>query len=161
MKNQTILYFGLKMKIKQKINRIYKNQKPVAADINLKYRCPNQNCGADHWRTSSEISVKNFKIVCYCGCIIKPKQIKSLNLKFVEEDQPKIEIKEEKSVIPKEILDKCLGVMINYGFTKEESEGLIKSAYIKNPTDNCVILIKTTLENIGVNYVESHEANEV
>ena len=146
------------MKITTQTEKIYRNQKPIDCDTHFKYRCPNSSCSADHWRTGKEVSVKNFKIVCYCGSVIKPKQIKGIHIQYVEDNQNEKPISQTTSHIPQELLDKCIGVMVGYGFTKDESVELIKSAYIKNPTDNCVSLIKYTLENIGVNYVESNKA---
>lgn len=139
-----------------KTQKTKSNQKPIDCDVHFKYRCPNSNCSADHWKTLKEVSVKNFKIVCYCGLVIKPKRIKKISIKYYKEpvslSHKEQEQKTEKNTIPSDILEKCANVLIGYGFTKNESEELLVSAWLKNPTDNCAILIKNTLENIGVNY---------
>lgn len=134
-----------------------RNQKPIDSDVHFKYRCPNSNCSADHWRTLKEVSVKNFKIVCYCGLIIKPKQIKGIKIKYKEDI--KLEEKKINSNIPEDLLTKSIEILTNYGFTYEEAGTLIKSSYLDKPTDNCVILIKNTLENIGINYVKSNSSS--
>ena len=66
------------------ITKITKNQKPISLDVHLKYRCPNNNCGYEHWLSLLETQTKNFKIVCDCGTVFKPKKIKTLKIIYDE-----------------------------------------------------------------------------
>jgi hypothetical protein len=130
-----------------------KNHEPVDLDIHLKYRCPNVKCGCDHWLSLKETKIKNFKVVCDCDTIFSPKQIKTIDIIYLETetiiDKSDIKSLEDES-IPKDLLEKSTKTLINYGFTKEESEKLLISSYIKNITDDCSTLIKKALKSIGV-----------
>lgn len=57
-----------------------KNQKPISLDVHLKYRCPNHNCGYEHWLSLLETQTQNFKIVCECGSVFKPKRINKIKV---------------------------------------------------------------------------------
>lgn len=57
-----------------------KLQKPIEADIHLKYRC--NKCGLDHWLSYREASTKNFKVVCSCGSVFKVKRLVGFKLKY-------------------------------------------------------------------------------
>jgi hypothetical protein len=130
---------------------IYKNQKPIDYDIHLKYRCPNNKCNYEHWLSIRETKTKNFKVVCHCETVFSPKQIKNIDIVYLDIEEIKTKtIKEpEKDTIPNDLLEKSTKTLINYGFTKEESEKLLVSSYIKNITDDCSTLIKKALKSIG------------
>jgi hypothetical protein len=57
-----------------------KNQKPTNISYHLKYICPNRRCKNEHWLSSKEGKVKNFKIVCDCGKIFSPLPIKKIKI---------------------------------------------------------------------------------
>lgn len=77
------------------MNKTQKLQKPIDADIHLKYRC--KKCGIDHWLSFKEASTKNFKVVCYCGSVFKVKQLSGFKFKY-EDSLVSIPIqKEEKT----------------------------------------------------------------
>lgn len=143
--------------------KIIKNQTPIDCDAHFKYVCPNPKCSIQHWQSLQQVRVKNYKIVCDCGFVIKPKQIKSIKIEYIDDNQDK-EVKNkqvsQKSTqeIPHDILEKSSKILINYGFTKEEATLMIKDAYDKNPTIECSILVKQTLESFGANNVNTNSS---
>lgn len=126
-----------------------KKQKPIQIDAHLKYKCPNDSCGFTHWLTLNECKTKNFKVVCDCGVVFKPKLIFDLKVVYVK-SKPQNQLKEEtkKHIIP-EMVECCSKLLINYGFSKNEALSLIDKAYSKNPTDSPSTLMKYILENLG------------
>lgn len=145
-----ILFFGLKIMIK-------KNLRPTDIDAHIKYQCP--KCGIQHWISLKEAKTKNFKVVCDCDTVFKPKQIERLKIIYSHNKKPKKEDSQE-ILVPGEILNKCSSILITYGFTKQEADNMIKKAYIQNQTNDCVQLIKYTLETLGVNN-EQYQTNIV
>lgn len=129
------------------IKKTKKYQKPIDTDIHFKYRCPNDDCGYDHWLSISEAQTKNFKIVCdSCNYIFYPKRIKKIKILY---KNITINSTKENKQIPNSLLQKATQVLIQYGFTKEESEKLLIISYNKNITDDCSTLVKNTLKFIG------------
>jgi hypothetical protein len=121
--------------------------RPIDVDSHLKYRCTNTGCSQEHWISLREAKIKNFKIVCFCGTVLIPKQIKKITLVYKKKQEHTL-LKKNKS-IPQDILDKCVKVLVAYGFTSRESEDLIKQVYIQHQTDDSFFIIKQVLENIG------------
>lgn len=139
------LYFGLKMKIKHK-----NNQKPIELDIHFKYRCV--DCSIDHWLSYNQVRTKNYKIVCDCGAIFQPKKINKVKILYQKKIKKLINPTQQNiESINLELISKCCSVLMNYGFTKLESESLLIKAHQKNPTNDNKLLIKTALSLIGVN----------
>lgn len=136
--------------------RTIKNQTPIDCDAHFKYVCPNPKCSIQHWQSLQQIKVKNYKIVCDCGIIIKPKQIKSVDIIYVNAEDN--ESKETSKTISLDLLDKSIKILVNYGFTKEEASSMIKDAYDKNPTTECSALVKQTLESFGVKNVNANSS---
>ena len=136
--------------------RIIRNQTPIDCDAHFKYVCPNPKCSIQHWQSLQQIKVKNYKIVCDCGIIIKPKQIKSIDIIYVNAEDN--ESKETSKTISLDLLDKSIKILVNYGFTKEEASSMIKDAYDKNPTTECSTLVKQTLESFGVKNVNANSS---
>lgn len=142
------------------MSKIKKTLKPIEIDAHLKYRCPNSKCGQEHWLNLIESQIKNFKIVCSCGDILKPKQIKNIKVKYVvkhipqqnniqetitpEQPEPQIE-----NPISERLLLICCKTLTDYGFTKKEAFDLLKQSYIQNPTEQPLELINNTLVLIG------------
>ena len=133
-----------------------KNQKPVSYEMHLKYICPGKHCDFIHWISINQAKTKNYKIVCDCGNVFKPKRIRSIKIKYAIEEikniktNPSISADKEES-INTDMLNKCIKILINYGFTDIEARDYIISAYSINPTNNIIQLIKFTLEQIGEN----------
>lgn len=136
------------MKTKTKL----KNQKPIDIDAHFRYICPDKNCGFDHWLSLKEAQTKNFKIVCDCGKVFKPKRIKSLTIdyaqpirKIVEQQPTKTTVKQ----IPIDLEKNCVKLLVGYGFTQEESANLVRLAFNKNPVASGSLLVKYILQNLG------------
>jgi len=137
-----------------------KNLKPIDIDAHFKYVCPNVDCGNIHWLSLLEAKTNNFKIVCYCGTVSKPRTIKKIKIEYVEIEYPKIDInnniknkedssQESKQELPLDLLQKCVKTLVTYGFTEPESNTLIHYSFNQNPTQNISDLIKLALQNIG------------
>lgn len=140
------LFFGLKMNTILK-----KNQKPIEYDIHLKYRCPNSNCEQIHWLSLLEAKTKNFKVVCDCGCVFKPKQIDNIKLLYTKASNKIKEKKTDNHTIDKHLLLKTTQILIGYGFTQQEANDLIVKTYNKSPTTDCGTLVKNCLIFLGEN----------
>lgn len=157
-----------------KNKKIVKNQKPTNIDVHLTYRCPNKVCGYDHWIKLNAAKTKNYKIVCDCGCVFKPKLIKTIKIIYVP-NQKSIKVQNKSDQvddenryetykpgyqnelekvepvepnIPEQLITKATSVLIGYGFTKSESVILIKKAYINHPTEDTIELIRNILSNL-------------
>lgn len=129
-----------------------KNQKPTKIDAHFRYVCPNPDCVYDHWISLKETQTKNFKIVCDCNTVFKPKQI--LKLKILYKTQPQKKITKQPKIVkqPKITLalsNKCVKILTGYGFTEQESVILTNNGFVKNPCDDPTILVKYILQNIG------------
>lgn len=122
--------------------KIKKNQRPIEIDAHLKYVCPNKDCRFHHWISIRESSIKNFRIVCECGQIFSPKQIRKLKIIFTEKTAPKINEK---------LIENCVSAIIGYGFTKEEATHILTQQHIKNPKLESIDLIKLAIKNFGEN----------
>jgi hypothetical protein len=155
------------MKTKNNLKKIYKIQKPIEIDCHFKYRCPSPTCGYEHWISLKQAQTINFKIVCDCGTVFKPKRINTVTTIYVKKKPKIVEapivaptvVKQESSEkappkieqIPKGLLTQCTQTLLGYGFTKEESEKLIIGTFEQNQIKDCSLLIKTALQNLGVN----------
>lgn len=122
-----------------------KIQKPTKYDIHLQYRCP--DCCNIHWLSFLESSTKNFKVVCDCSCVFKVKRITGFKVKYNNKKKKQQGHKNtEKFDIPSEVLDRAIQVLLPYGFSRDESKDLITRSYIKNPTEDILLLVKNSLE---------------
>lgn len=124
-------------------------QKPIDHDVYLKYQCPKEDCGQQHWLTLKEAQTKNFKIVCHCETVFKTKQVDKIlvkHKKFSKEITEKVFVK-----IPVDLLQSCVKILVSYGFSKTESQDLLYKAYNENPTADSVELIKNTLLSLEIN----------
>jgi|694.fasta_scaffold139653_5 hypothetical protein len=134
------------------IKKKKKNQKPIEIDAHFKYRCPKSNCGFDHWLSLKECQTKDFKIVCDCGFVFKPKKISKIKIVYSDikladnKEQPAKII--EKPKIPVDFKNDCGKLLISYGFTKEEAISLCEKAFEKNPVNSSGLLIKYILQNL-------------
>jgi uncharacterized protein YchJ len=124
---------------------ITKNQKPVSVDASFKYICPNDSCGCEHWLFLAETQTKNFKVVCECGCVFKPKRIENIKILY---SKNRTKPQPETTVIPSSLLNQCCGVLISYGFDKAEAHNLLTITYSKYKIDDPKTLIKQTLLEI-------------
>lgn len=127
-----------------KIPTIKKHQKPIDADIHFKYKCPDVNCSCLHWLSLKETQTKNFKIVCDCGLVFKPKQIQKIKVLYSKS------IKKTKT-IPAELLEKTIKILTKYGFTSNEITHLCTTHYTKSNSETPEALVKYILQNLENN----------
>jgi len=132
-----------------------KSQKPIEIDAHFKYRCPQSNCGFDHWLSLKESQTKGFKVVCDCGYVFKPKRISKIKIIYANiqsapktEKPPEPEKVIEKPKIPVDFKNTCVKLLVSYGFTKDESVSLCEKAFEKNPVTSSGLLIKYILQNL-------------
>ncbi|MEX0595526.1 MAG: hypothetical protein WD512_03420 [Candidatus Paceibacterota bacterium] len=126
-----------------------KNQKPIGLDLHFKYLCVNKDCGYHHWLSLKETQVKNFKIVCDCGTIFRPKRIKNIKINYLSKIKKISLTSNEDNNIPHDLLDKSIKILLGYGFEKSESEKLLKDSYSIRPELDCGKLVKNTLVLFG------------
>jgi len=146
----------------KKIKKIWKDQKPTDIDTHLKYRCPNQDCEYDHWISLRESKTQKFKIVCDCGTVFMPRQVSKLKISYAQVQSKKIEdpsktTKEQPTTAnvetPLDTLRSCGRILVAYGFTDQEANKLINSAYHTCENKDPSSLIKFILKNLE-NYDE-------
>ena len=132
------------------MKKIWKNQKPIDTDAHFKYRCPDKDCGVDHWISLKQSQTKKFKIVCDCGTILLPKRISRIKITYSTVNKKPIEtpVSNIEIAIPVDILDSCANLLIGYGFTKDEAVNLITNAYEKCENKDPSSLIKFALQNL-------------
>jgi len=140
------------MKTKTKL----KSLKPIDIDAHFRYRCPDTNCGFDHWLSLKECQTKGFRIVCDCGNVFKPRRIESLNIEYVKAKPVETNQQESakalpppKKTIPVDTQNKCARLLIGYGFTKEESLDLVDKGFQKTALTDAKLLIKYIVQNLG------------
>lgn len=146
-----------------KTQKIIKNQTAVSIDLHLKYRCPNSECSNVHWVSLGEAKTKNFKVVCYCGTVFSPKVVKKVKLQYGQKKKPSRKIEnsnteivqkqetQPKKQIPKDVLEKAASILIQYGFTKTESQELIVETFNQHDIIDTTELVKLALKTFGEN----------
>lgn len=128
--------------------------KPNKIEAHLRYTCANHECRLDHWLSLQESQTSNFKIVCECGAVYRPKKVKKLKLLYKSKcttstDKDLKTNHQTQATIPEDLLSRTIKTLTNYGFTHEESESLILRAYAQNPTSDIGLLIKHSLSIFG------------
>jgi hypothetical protein len=122
-----------------------KNLRPTDYDITFRYVCP--NCSNDHWVRLKQVQYEKFVIVCDCDTILKIKPIESIKLKFKR--KPKTKKQEDKEEIQPDLLNRCCVALTSYGFSKKESESLVKECYAESKSKDCINLVKLSLSKFG------------
>lgn len=140
-------------------------QRPIETDAQFRYVCPNLKCGFDYWLTLKECQTKNFKIVCDCGEVFRPKRILKISIVYSKNkssittdsqqkpvDHSKQDLKEtinKKPIpIPEYLKIASIKILCGYGFTESESENFVIKGFETNPVDNVAIFVKYIIENI-------------
>jgi len=126
-----------------------KSQKPIEIDASFKYNCPSEDCENEHWIFLRQAQVKNFKIVCDCGLVFKPKQIKNIKIIFEKNYSKQKNIEDIAESTPVDLLNKCAKILCGYGFDLDESKTLIKKSYDSFKTNDVALLIKNALKSFG------------
>lgn len=135
------------MKTKKKI------QKPIEIDVSLKYKCPNNNCGFDHWIFLREAKTKNFKIVCECGTIFKPKRIKTIEVVYattesVKKTMDSVENSDTNSAVP-ECVVRAIKMIVSLGYDKQDAQKHVMIIYNLEKITDAGTLVKKAISNIG------------
>jgi len=147
-----------------------KNLKPIESDVNFKYRCPKPECGYYHWLSLKEAQTKNFKIVCDCGTVFKPKQISIINIVYAEDDSTKKDLPKQSDSqklennnadnsdiltistnipsMPEQLNNKCVKLLVEYGFTEQESKKIAQNAYKKLQINDPVCLVRQIMQKL-------------
>lgn len=128
-----------------------KRQKPIDADIHLKYLC--DQCGQTHWLSFLEASTSGYKVVCDCGNTFKVKKVNGFKLKYAikKPQQPIVSqpiAVSQTQTISLDLLDSASKILMNYGFTKTEASELISNYYSTNPVNDISVLVKETLKSL-------------
>jgi hypothetical protein len=126
-----------------------KSQKPIEIDASFKYKCPSENCDNEHWLFIRQTQVKNFKIVCECGLVFKPKQIKNIKIIYEKPISKRKKTEDIIDSIPVDLLNQCAKVLSGYGFDLDEAKELIKQSYNSSKTNDVGSLIKNVLKSFG------------
>jgi hypothetical protein len=127
-----------------------KKERPIEIDAHFKYRCSNEDCGCLHWLSLKEVQTQNFKIVCDCGNVFKPKRIKTLEIIFDQTAVVKTEkIKPVQQKVNFDLIKICVNVLVGYGFTDVESEELLIKCHKEKPDLESADLIKFALQSFG------------
>lgn len=140
------LYFGLKMKTK-----ILKNKKPIELDVHCKYIC--DICDTKHWLSLLETQTKNYRLVCSCGSIIRPKRIKTVKVLYAKKKNSSKKSTAVNAVnsntISSDLLNKAVATLSTYGYDRTEAAELAEKCFQLDPTQNFGKLIKSILVHIG------------
>lgn len=144
-----------------KTKKQMKIQKPTKIDASFLYNCP--NCQAQHWLYLREAQTKNFKIVCECDTIFKPKLIHNIKISYAANKEkkhkktkstntPPIPAKSPDNVrgVPLDFMESCVKILDGYGFTKMESINLISKAYHSTEDKRIVNVIKIALSSLEI-----------
>lgn len=146
--------------------------KPCESSVDLKYVCPNSNCMDIHWITLREAQTKNFKIVCFCGTVFKPKRIENVTINYARtiKDKPKPEKTNNKTHRAQTNATKCIDnffsskyidtgkynflleakeVLLNFGYSSKESEEMLSKQFYKTKETNPAKLVKMAINFIG------------
>jgi hypothetical protein len=115
----------------------------------------------------NEAKTKNFKIVCHCSKVFKPKRIVKLKIQYADDpvkvkntiDNQTVVQNQSDTNLDKELstpeqveqitLNKCTSILVDYGFTESESIELVNKAYSILQSNDCGQLIKHALKSFG------------
>ena len=137
-----------------------KTQKPISHDISFEYKC--NKCSMTHWVFLREVRVKNFKIICGCGKIIRPKRIKDIEILYYQKktnSQQKTQTPCETIScppvprLPVDILDQCVKILESYGYSKAASKDMILKSFNQTLDKDIKKLIAHSLKTFGGTYV--------
>jgi hypothetical protein len=135
------------------------HQKPTNIDCHIEYTCPKKSCQCKLWISLAEARVRNFKIVCDCGKVFKPKRIKNIKIIYDNPSQsrklPKVPANNPNCIngVPIDIMEACVKVLDNYGFIRTESIELVSKAYALCEDKNTMNILKKTLTLLEINNV--------
>lgn len=124
-----------------------KNLKPTEKNLHLKYKCP--NCGIEHWLSLDEASTSDYIIVCDCKSKLKVKPVKTVRIIYKKKKSSIVKTEEKNKTVPVVLLDNCVKILVTYGFSAKEAKSLVEKSYMKNSSDDALVIIKDILAHIG------------
>lgn len=146
--------------------------KPASKDIYYEYVCP--KCGCNHWINHKEACTKNFKIVCDCDIIIRPKRIIDTEIVYAQHKKPSSpspvkplennetpiedivdhspDGKEEEAILDDYVLSEASKILVGYGYEDNEADDLIRKAFELEKQNDISVLVKAVLKGIGVDH---------
>ena len=134
----------------------HKSLKPIELDAQFKYRCPNPQCGSEHWLFLNQTRVKGFKIVCDCNIVYSVKRIKNIKpiypkkkIQPVVEQQPEPEQTVEINTETTDHLNKAYKILEHYGFSHKEAVELVNKVHDITECNDPLILVKDSLRIFG------------
>ena len=125
------------------ITKKKKSQKPIDIDAHFKYRCPIETCGYDYWISLKQAQTKNFKIVCDCGEVFSPKPIENIKILYKKKN------KKLQHSLSLDTQHQCVKILVEYGFSTEESLILISRGFAKCKEVDPISLVRFILKNLG------------
>lgn len=130
-----------------------KNQKPIDIDVSLKYTCPNSDCKFDHWLFLREAQTKNFKVVCECGTIFKPKRIQNIEIVYTHKESVEKPVDKPKASgkigeYP-EFISRAINMMISLGYSKKDAQDNIILIYETEKIIDPATLVKKAISHLG------------
>jgi len=134
-------------------------QKPTNIDCYLEYTCPKKSCSYKVWITLGEAKVKNFKIVCDCGQVYRPKRIQNLNITYSNIHKskriPKVPKNSPTDIngVPVDIMEACVTILDGYGFVRTESIKLVSQAYFSCEDKTTIGILKKALTLLEIKNV--------
>jgi hypothetical protein len=135
------------------ITKKKKNQKPTEISASFKYTCPNTDCGFNYWLFLREVQTKNFKIVCDCGTIFKPKLIKKIKIVYhasdpVKETLDKAETS-DKIRTSQALINSAINTMVGLGYKKQEAKVCIELVCESEIFVDHFLIVKKAISKIG------------
>lgn len=131
----------------------FKRQKPIDIDVSFKYTCPNTDCKFDHWLFLREAQTKNFKIVCDCGTIFKPKRIQNIEIVYAVKESVEKPVDESASSDKIDKMPECvyraINMMVSLGYSKKDAHSHILEIFEKEKIEDPSILVKKAVSHIG------------
>lgn len=121
------------MKAKKK-----KSQKPTDIDAHFKYRCSSPSCNYDYWISLKQAQTPNFKIVCDCGEVFSPKSIVKIKILY-----------KSKVKIPLDTLRDSVKILVDNGFSEQESKDIVSKGFAKCKEKNSISLVRYILQHLG------------
>lgn len=130
-----------------------KNQKPIEIDVSFKYNCPNKICEITHWLFLRQAQTQNFKVVCECGTVFKPKQVKTVQIVYTSSESVKKVFDSSKSCDTVETVSECVrratNIMVSLGYQKDKILESLKKVQQSEKIDDYKILVKKAISKLG------------
>lgn len=131
--------------MKKKKNKFVR---PIDVEVYIKYRCNNKKCEMNHWISFAEAKTPNYRIVCDCGKVLRPKPVSKIKIVYPKKNKTNLD----------KILDESYKALSHYGFSKQESDHYTKIAFSNLQTNDIGSLVKEAIKIFGENNAK-HQTN--